>query len=663
MVSKPPPIPKSEEAPQKENVERENLLHTIPGTLSNHGLGYPNMSNIDVQTGPIINLRGQNTGGAPSTSSQSPYPNSNFQDPNLNHGQIHSPGNPFRDSLPTINSSLPRQSNSSMAAHIDTSNTSMAGDFVINGLLVDRYQITKKIGQGGMGQVFSALDQRLSRQVVVKVSRTQGAGLSKEDRARFEREALKMASLNHPNIVTIYDYGEHHGDQFLVMELITGETLKSFINQKEEMTAYLFKEIITQLLKGVQDAHDHDVIHRDLKPSNLMWDTERQILKILDFGLARGVEGDTVTGTGHVHGSIQYMAPEQIKGESQGPPTDIYAVGILCFQLLSKSLPFRGENTVELMFQKLQKDPYNLLEQPQTPSWVTKELADVIRSCLNLSQEARPKSALKCLEQLLESIPLTSSHEDSLFRYNYDNEFEHSPQTSVVSNQFDTNHLSVVKRIEPKSLALSAILGGLALNLLFALFSDIGSDQPIQEIRSKSASVYFTSVDSLTSIESQVTLSVNGEKQGLTPLKLELPAGRHEVLLSHNNWSFKKSYELKDGESYWYSLPAPPALTLDLPSPQLQLDASQEEIIKVPSTSLPRPREASIKKKKRPLKRKKKYRYSPKKTKKSRLQAKKKRAHSKKRSSIASKRPNHKKKVKSKPAPSKSSSVDVPLLE
>jgi serine/threonine protein kinase len=656
MVSKPPPIPKPEEIPQQDTLDRPNLLNTIPGTLSNHGLGYPNMSNLDVQTGPVKNLRGQRIGGPLSPLSHSPYLDPNFQDPN-SHGQTHSPGNPFRDSLPAINPSPPRPPNPN-AGPIDASTASLTGDFVINGLLVERYQITKKIGQGGMGQVFSALDQRLSRQVVVKVSRTQGAGLSKEDRARFEREALKMASLNHPNIVTIYDYGEHHGDQFLVMELITGETLKSFINQEEEMTAYLFKEIITQLLKGVQDAHDHDVIHRDLKPSNLMWDTERQILKILDFGLARGVEGDTVTGTGHVHGSIQYMAPEQIKGESQGPPTDIYAVGILCFQLLSKSLPFRGENTVELMFQKLQKDPYNLLEQPQTPSWVTKELADVIRSCLNLSQEDRPKSALKCLEQLLDCIPLTSANEDSLFQYNYDNQFVQSPQTSIVSSQFDTNHLSVVKRIEPKFLVLSALLGGLAFNLLFALISNEQSDQPVQEIRSKMASVYFTSVDSLTSIESQVTLSINGEKQGLTPLKLELPGGRHEVLLSHNSWSFKKSYELKDGESYWYSLPAPPALTLDLPSPQIQLDTSQVEKIEIIPTSLPTPRKASTKKKKRSLKRKKKYRYSPRKPKsqKARLQAKK-------RSSIKSKRPNKKKKVIPKPSPSKSSSVDVPLLE
>ena len=481
----------------------------------------------------------------------------------------------FNAARPAINSVLPPPPSSAAQQRIQPPSTPLPrqlssggamDEFVANELLVDRYQITRKIGQGGMGQVFAAVDQRLSREVVVKVSHSAGDGPSAEDRARFEREALKMASLNHPNIVTIYDCGDHQSEQFLVMELIKGDTLKSFVTHPDTMSVDLFKDIVTQLLRGVQEAHDHDVIHRDLKPSNLMWDAERKILKILDFGLARGVEGDTVTGTGHVHGSIQYMAPEQIRGESQGPATDIYAVGILCFQLISKTLPFRGDNTVELMFQKLQKDPYDLLEQDKTPSWVTPALAKVIRSCLNLKQSDRPNTADECLQQILATLPQVNGFEIQERTNPF--HFEESSINRLSSAPDSTKvHWSSLIRSHFILFLLTAIFGAVAFMFGTSLFVEEGLN-PTQSLVQQPASVYFTSIDHLSNSESQVRLEVNGQEQGVTPLQLELVEGRYEVSLIQGEWRFSKTYDLKAGKSYWYALPAPPQLQFKLPTPK-----------------------------------------------------------------------------------------------
>jgi len=265
-------------------------------------------------------------------------------------------------------------------------------------ILAERYQILAQIGQGGMGKVYKAEDLNLKRTVVVKVAHSESGGEEKEQ-ARFRREALKMASLSHPNIVSIYDYGEQGGVQYLVMELVDGDMLKRELKESGPFGVERFFEVITQLLEGLSSAHQQQVIHRDIKPSNLMWDQRSSLLKILDFGLARGVEGDTLTGTGNVHGSIQYMAPEQIRGDSQDERTDIYAVGVLAYQLIAGELPFGGESTVELMFHKLQYRPKPLTELLPEGSWVSPALSELIEKCLEIEPDQRVRNASECLAQ------------------------------------------------------------------------------------------------------------------------------------------------------------------------------------------------------------------------------------------------------------------------
>ncbi len=259
-----------------------------------------------------------------------------------------------------------------------------------------RYRVDGFVGQGGMGKVYRATDLRLERVVVVKVAHG-GADQSAEEVARFRREALKMAALKHPNVVAIYDYDQSEGLDFLVMECVDGYMLKEELRARGPLSAERFVTVTTQLLAGLDAAHRRGVIHRDIKPSNLMWDTESSLLKILDFGLARGVEGDTLTSTGHAHGSVQYMAPEQIRGDAQDPRTDVYAVGVLLFLLITGEQPFSGENTVELMFHKLQRPAPPLLSRlPPSASWVSPALAALVDSCLSIEPAERPHSAGDC---------------------------------------------------------------------------------------------------------------------------------------------------------------------------------------------------------------------------------------------------------------------------
>ncbi|MBM4290296.1 MAG: hypothetical protein FJ138_01660 [Deltaproteobacteria bacterium] len=273
-------------------------------------------------------------------------------------------------------------------------------------LLGGRYRVEGLIGQGGMGKVYRAVDVRLERVVVVKVAHGTSEQ-SGDEAARFRREALKMAALKHPNVVAIYDYNEADGVEYLVMEWVSGHMIKEELRARASMAPERFADLLAQLLAGLDAAHARGVIHRDIKPSNLMWDAEARLLKILDFGLARGVEGDTLTSTGQAHGSVQYMAPEQIRGDAQDPRTDIYAVGVLAFLLLTGELPFSGENTVELMFQKLQRAAPPLLSRlPAGVDWVPPALAEVVDACLCVDPAGRPRDAAECAARLAPSLAL-----------------------------------------------------------------------------------------------------------------------------------------------------------------------------------------------------------------------------------------------------------------
>ncbi len=218
----------------------------------------------------------------------------------------------------------------------------------------DRYQIIRTIGEGGMANVYLARDLILDRDVAVKILRGDLANDEKFVR-RFQREAISASSLNHPNIVGMYDVGEDDGNYFIVMEYVEGKTLKSLIKRRGALTLPEVIDIMLQLTSGIACAHDSYIIHRDIKPQNVLI-LDDGTVKITDFGIAMALNSNELTQTNSVMGSVHYLPPEQANGNGSTIKSDIYSLGILMFELLTGKLPFKGENAVEIAIKQM-KNP------------------------------------------------------------------------------------------------------------------------------------------------------------------------------------------------------------------------------------------------------------------------------------------------------------------
>ena len=224
----------------------------------------------------------------------------------------------------------------------------------------DRYEIIRSIGEGGMANVYLGYDTILDRNVAIKILR---GDLSNDEKfvRRFQREALSASSLAHPNIVEVYDVGEDNGLYYIVMEYIEGKTLKQLLKKRGSLTLSEAIDIMLQLTDGMAHAHDAYIIHRDLKPQNVMIKDDGQI-KITDFGIAMALNSTQLTQTNSVMGSVHYLPPEQASGKGCTTRSDIYSMGIIFYELLSGSLPFKGDNAVEIALKHM-RDPLPSLRE------------------------------------------------------------------------------------------------------------------------------------------------------------------------------------------------------------------------------------------------------------------------------------------------------------
>ena len=217
----------------------------------------------------------------------------------------------------------------------------------------DRYVILKSIGEGGMANVYLAHDTILDRDVAIKVLR---GDLENNDKfiRRFQREAKSASDLTHPNIVEIYDVGEEDGQHYIVMEYIDGKTLKQLVQKRGALTVDEVIDIMAQLTDGLSHAHDAYIIHRDIKPQNIMI-LDNGKIKITDFGIAMSLNATQLTQTNSVMGSVHYLPPEQASGKGSTIKSDIYSSGILMYELLTGSVPFKGDNAVEIALKQLKE--------------------------------------------------------------------------------------------------------------------------------------------------------------------------------------------------------------------------------------------------------------------------------------------------------------------
>lgn len=224
----------------------------------------------------------------------------------------------------------------------------------IEKMIAERYMIVKHIGQGGMADVYVALDTLLSREVAVKVLRGE---LCSDPIAllRFQREAQASCALIHPNIVEIYDVGEDHGRHYIVMEYIRGKSLKQLILSRGALLLEEAVDIMKQLVSATAEAHRKGIIHRDIKPQNVLVKDDGTI-KLTDFGIALAQDAMQLTQTDSVMGSVHYLAPELARGENATFKSDLYSLGIVFYELLSGSVPFHGDSPVQIALKHMRDE-------------------------------------------------------------------------------------------------------------------------------------------------------------------------------------------------------------------------------------------------------------------------------------------------------------------
>ncbi|HST54572.1 MAG TPA: protein kinase [Solirubrobacteraceae bacterium] len=259
-----------------------------------------------------------------------------------------------------------------------------------NDLIAGRYRLEGRLGFGGMSTVHLARDSRLERQVAVKLLAEHLAD-DPTFVSRFQREAQAAARLVHPNIVQIFDSGldERSGRHFIVMEYIEGYSGAELLRDDGWLEVDDAVSIIEQACEGLHYAHRHGVVHRDVKPGNLLRAREGEV-KLADFGIAKATEQSSITQVGSVLGTAAYLAPEQARGEEAGPRADLYALGVVAYQLISGRLPYEATSLTELALKQQQEEPPTL---DTLVAAVSPELADAIAIALALDPRDRYETA------------------------------------------------------------------------------------------------------------------------------------------------------------------------------------------------------------------------------------------------------------------------------
>ena len=262
-------------------------------------------------------------------------------------------------------------------------------------IIAERYELLELIGQGGMADVYLAQDIILNRTIAIKILRT---SLAKDPIyvTRFQREASAAAALSHKNIVEIYDVGEDEDKYYIVMEYVPGMTLKELILKRGAVHVVEAIDIMKQVISGISKAHQLGIIHRDLKPQNILV-TDSGVAKIADFGIASMQSLAQVTQTDVIMGSLHYLAPELARGEKATAQSDVYALGIVFYELLRGEVPFNGESPVNIALKHMQEDLPSLLEfNPSIPQSVENIVIKATAKNLN----DRYKSATEMLDDI-----------------------------------------------------------------------------------------------------------------------------------------------------------------------------------------------------------------------------------------------------------------------
>jgi len=289
------------------------------------------------------------------------------------------------------------------------------------------------IGQGGMGTVYKGVHESLARPVAIKMLH-QHLCMDTQLKARFRNEAQLMASLQHPNLVQLYDYREIDNNLILIMEYVEGSPLDEMIGKKvgpipSERTIPLF----SQMLKGVQAAHSKGIVHRDIKPSNILITSDERV-KVTDFGIAKIAGSKGMTQTGAKLGTLFYMSPEQIKGEEVDIRTDVYSLGVTLYEMLSGNMPFDAASTDYLIMESILKDslPDPRKFYPHIPEWLVGVLYNAVEkdrnrripNCEEFQKQIESMQISKSIPKQSISVNYLQTEFCTYCGYKYERDFE-----------------------------------------------------------------------------------------------------------------------------------------------------------------------------------------------------------------------------------------------
>ena len=332
-------------------------------------------------------------------------------------------------------------------------------------MINDRYEIIRSIGEGGMANVYLALDTILDRRVAVKILRGDLAEDEKFVR-RFQREAISASSLNDPNIVEVYDVGEDDGKYFIVMEYVQGLTLKQLIKKRGSLTLPEVQDIMLQLTSAVAHAHESYIIHRDIKPQNVIILEDGRV-KIMDFGIAVALNAGEFTQTNSVMGTVYYIPPEQANGGAATTKSDIYSLGILMYELVTGHVPFKGDNPVEVAIKHMNEPIPSICEyDPEMPQ----SIENIILRASAKNPKNRYESAFDMHEDLETALDKDRFNEPKVtYRYpekNFDDDKEVIKGGRVARNaEKDENKKD--KRMNKALIVVGSIVGVLIAAMLF----------------------------------------------------------------------------------------------------------------------------------------------------------------------------------------------------
>ena len=335
----------------------------------------------------------------------------------------------------------------------------------------DRYEIVKSIGEGGMANVYLAIDVILDRKVAIKILRGDLANDEKFIR-RFQREALSASSLSHPNIVEMYDVGEDNGNYYIVMEYVEGKTLKQLLKKRGNLTVSEAVDIMLQLTDGMTHAHDSYIIHRDLKPQNIMIQENGQI-KITDFGIAMALNSTQLTQTNSVMGSVHYLPPEQANGKGSTIKSDIYSMGILFYELLTGVLPFKGENAVEIALKQM-KEPIPSVRK-QNPN-IPQSVENIILKATAKNPKNRYNDVREMYGELKTCLDESKKNVNRLIFKYPEHENEDTKKIPVIKNEPKDNvekTSDIVKEVPKEEEKKTNVLIGVLVGILVFIITVI----------------------------------------------------------------------------------------------------------------------------------------------------------------------------------------------